>query len=192
MGSYLCKSGLTQQPIALRAGWRCTFPHAGRDGLQAEGIKVIPVALKISASAGAGGPVLVLSGEADQTTTEMLREMLAAQLGTGARLVTVDASGLSFLDSASLLVLVRAARALQARNGRLVLARPQPVVARLLEITGADRLLNVQESAGPAGSLLARTDSPGCSSPGYNCVHGGPAGRTDPARTDPDGYDASC
>lgn len=73
------------------------------------------------------------------------RETLATQLGTGARLLTVDASGLKFLDSASLRVLILAARALKGRHGRLVFARPQPLVARLLEITGADRLLEVQE-----------------------------------------------
>jgi anti-sigma B factor antagonist len=109
---------------------------------------VISVALGISASAGADGPVVVLSGEADPTTTEALREMLATQLGTGARLVTVDASELSFLDSASLRVLVLAARALHAWHGTLVFACPQPLVARLLEITGADKLLDVQESVG--------------------------------------------
>jgi len=125
-------------------------PPAGHDGPRAEGIKVIPVgALRVSASAGADGPVVVLSGDADPTTAAVLRETLAAQLDTGARLVTVDASGLSFLDSASVRILVLAARALQGRHGRLVLARPQPVVARLLEITGADRLLDVRELAGP-------------------------------------------
>jgi anti-anti-sigma factor len=72
--------------------------------------------------------------------------MLTTQLDTGARLVTVDASELSFLDSASLRVLVLAARALQGRHGMLVLVRPQPTVARILEITGADRVLDVQES----------------------------------------------
>jgi anti-anti-sigma factor len=153
---------------------------------------VIPVALRISASAGADGPVVVLSGEADLTTTEMLRETLATQLGMGALLVTVDASELSFLDSASLRVLILAARALQARHGTLVFACPQPLVARILEITGADRLLDVQKSAGLDGSFLARADSPGCSSLECNCVHDGPAGRTDPAWTDPDGYDPSC
>ena len=86
---------------------------------------MIPVALRISASAGADGPVVVLSGEADLTTTEMLREVLATQLGTGARLVTVDASELSFLDSASLRILVLAARALHARHGTLLFACPQ-------------------------------------------------------------------
>jgi anti-anti-sigma factor len=79
------------------------------------------------------------------TTAAELRETLATQLGTGARLLTVDASGLRFPDSASLRVLILAARALKGRHGRLVFARPQPLVARLLEITGADRLLEVQE-----------------------------------------------
>ncbi len=86
-------------------------------------------------------------------------------MDTGARLVTVDASGLSFLDSASVRVLVLAARALQGRHGRLVLARPQPVVARLLEITGADRLLDVRALAGPGsrtGRARAAVNVGGC------------------------------
>ena len=98
-----------------------------------------------TASAGADGAVVVLSGEADTTTAGLLRETLAALLDTGARLVTIEAAGLSFLDSASMRVLVLAARALRGRHGSLVLARPQPVVTRLLEITGADRLLDVRE-----------------------------------------------
>jgi anti-anti-sigma factor len=126
-------------------GWCRTFPPAGHDGLRAESIEVIGVApLSTSASAGPDGPVVVLSGEADATTATTLREIMAEQLDTGARLVTVDASRLSFLDSASVRVLVLAARALRGRHGTLVLARPQPVVARLLEITGADRLLDVR------------------------------------------------
>ena len=78
-------------------------------------------------------------------TAGLLREMLAKVLDTGVRLVTVDASELSFLDSASMRVLILAARALRGRHGTLVFARPQPLVARLLEITGADRLLDVRE-----------------------------------------------
>ena len=121
------------------------FPLAGHDdGPRAEDIEVIPVAaLRTSATAGTDGPVVVLSGEADTTTAALLRETLATQLNTGARLVTVDASELSFLDFASLRILILAARALQGRHGKLVFARPQPSVIRLLEITGADRLLNV-------------------------------------------------
>ncbi len=74
-------------------------------------------ALNTSASAGADGPIVALSGEADATTAAELRQTLATQLDTGARLVTVDASGLSFLDSASLRVLILAARALRGGTG---------------------------------------------------------------------------
>jgi anti-anti-sigma factor len=88
---------------------------------------------------------VVLSGEADTTTADLLREVLTALLNTGARLVTIEAAGLSFLDSASMRVLILAAKAMHGRHGRLVVARPQPVVARLLEITGADTLLDVRE-----------------------------------------------
>ena len=102
-------------------------------------------ALRTSTLAGADGPVVVLSGEADTTTAERLREVLTALLDTGARLVTVEAAGLSFLDSASMRVLILAAKAMQGRHGRLVFARPQPLVVRLLAITGADTLLDVRE-----------------------------------------------
>ena len=103
------------------------------------------MAMLKTASAGADGAVVVLSGEADTTTAGLLRETLAALLDTGARLVTIEASGLSFLDSASMRVLILAAKAMQGRHGRLVFARPQPLVARLLAITGADTLLDVRE-----------------------------------------------
>jgi anti-sigma B factor antagonist len=142
---------LTEQPVVWRVRLALYLPPAGHDGPPAEGTEVIPVAaLWTSALAGADGPVVVLSGEADATTAGLLRELLTKVLDTGARLVTIDASGLSFLDSASMRVLVLAARALQGRHGTLVLARPQPVVVRLLEITGADRLLDVRELARPA------------------------------------------
>jgi anti-sigma B factor antagonist len=95
--------------------------------------------------AGADGPVVALSGEADATTAALLREVLTTLLDTGARLVTIEVAGLSFLDSSSMRVLVLAARALKGRHGRLVLRHPQPAVARLLEITGADQLLDVRE-----------------------------------------------
>ena len=128
------------------SGWRSILLPGRHDDRPTEGIEVVPVAaLRASESAGADGPIVALSGEADAATAAKLRETLATLLGTGARLVTVDASGLKFLDSASLRVLILAARALQGRHGRLVFASPQPLVARLLEITGADRLLEVQE-----------------------------------------------
>jgi anti-sigma B factor antagonist len=79
-------------------------------------------------SAGAAGPVVILSGEADLRSAGRLSELLTAQLATGVERLRVDVSGLSFIDSASMRALVLAARALRERGRVLVLARPQPVV----------------------------------------------------------------
>ena len=115
----------TEQPVVWRVRLALHLRPGRHNGRRAEGIEVVPVAaLRASASAGADGPIVALSGEADATTAAELRETLATQLGTGARLLTMDASGLSFLDSASLRVLILAARALRGRHGRLVFARP--------------------------------------------------------------------
>ena len=137
---------LTEQPVVWHVRLALHLPACSARrpaGGRHRGDSV--AALRTSASAGADGPVVALSGEADAATAAELRETLATQLDTGARQVTVDASGLSFLDSASLRVLILAARAMRGRHGTLVFARPQPIVARLLEITGADRLLDVRE-----------------------------------------------
>ena len=58
--------------------------------------------------------------------------------------LTIDVSGLRFADSASVRVLVIAARTLKERGGGLVLLRPQHGVARMLEITGADQMITVR------------------------------------------------
>jgi anti-sigma B factor antagonist len=100
--------------------------------------------LKASAVAGEAGPVITLSGEADWSSAEQLSELMNAQLSGGARQVRVDVSGLSFADSASVRVLALTARTLKQRGGKLVLMRPQPAVARVLELMGADQLLVVQ------------------------------------------------
>jgi anti-anti-sigma factor len=89
--------------------------------------------------------VLVLSGEADLTTAAELAGLTDAQLAAGTRQLTIDASGLGFADSASIRVLVLAARTLRERGGRLILLRPQSAVARVLSLVGADKLITILE-----------------------------------------------
>ena len=49
-------------------------------------------------------------------------------------------SGLSFADSAAMQTLALAARTMKERGGTLVLLHPQPAVARLLALTGAEQV----------------------------------------------------
>ncbi len=114
--------------------------------------------LEVAVTAGESGPVIVLSGEADVTSAGRLGEFLTAHLSGGAREVVVDVSGLRFADSASVRVLVLAGKTLRERGGTLVLLRPQPPVARVLELMGADELLDVRESV--MEQAAHRPDSP--------------------------------
>ena len=100
--------------------------------------------LRASVSAGESGPVITLSGQADLATVAELSELVTAQLSGGTLHLTVDASGLSFADSVSVRVLVLAARTLRQRGGGLVLLRPQRVLARMLEVMGADQMITIR------------------------------------------------
>ncbi len=107
----------------------------GRDG--AENL------LDIRVAAGDAGPVMTLAGEADLTTVGRLEDALNAQITAGARVLTVDLSGLRFADSATIGALARAARALKAQGGRMDLLNPQPGPDRALTLLGVDEVLTV-------------------------------------------------
>lgn len=105
-------------------------------------------ALESSVAAGKSGPVLVLSGETDLMSAGQLSDLLTVQLSAGARNLMIDVSELRFADSASVRALVLAAKTLRERGGELVLIRPQPAVARVLELMGVTELLVVQGAEG--------------------------------------------
>ena len=104
--------------------------------------------LDITVAAGGPGPVLMLAGETDMTTVAELSGALTAQLASGARHLTVDISGLGFADSSSIRALALTARALRERGGGMVLLRPQPAVARMLNLTSLDQMVTVLPDAG--------------------------------------------
>ena len=99
--------------------------------------------LEASVAAGESGPVIMLAGEADLTCGGQLTALISGQLGGGTRQLTIDVSGLRFADSASIRALVLAVRTLSEQGGSLVLLRPQPPVARMLDLIGADHAITV-------------------------------------------------
>ena len=104
--------------------------------------------LEITVEAGSSGPVVRLSGESDFTTAGQLRDALTACLAPAASPLTVDARGLRFADSASIAVLLEAQRALHDAGGSLELVlRPQSVIARTLNLLGADQVLTIRTTA---------------------------------------------
>jgi anti-sigma B factor antagonist len=100
--------------------------------------------LEVSISAGAEGPVVALSGQADLRSSSQLGELLTAQVSGNAIHLTIDASGLRFVDSTAVRLLGMAAKVLKARGGTLTIAHPPPAVARILEMTGVAELVQVR------------------------------------------------
>lgn len=115
-------------------------------GQVAWGERMVQGILEASVQAGEGGAVIVLFGEADVTCQSQLSELLAGQLASGARHLSIDIAGLRFADVATIRTLVLAAETLKEREGHLVLLHPQRSVARVLELLGAEQVITIVTS----------------------------------------------
>ncbi len=91
-------------------------------------------------------PVLTVRGELDVATAPAVREALLGLLTRDPLPdVTVDLSAVTFLDSSGLGVLLMAARRWESAQRALVLHRPSPIAARVIELTGAMRAFTIEE-----------------------------------------------
>ena len=102
--------------------------------------------LRISVTAGPAYTLVTLAGECDLHTGRQLRDVLTSEVSRGARRMILDLSGLSFMDSTGMQVLLSVRTVLTVRDGTLSVVAPQPVVARILELTGADQYIPVYGS----------------------------------------------
>lgn len=100
--------------------------------------------LDISVTHGESGLVVVLAGEADLTNAGELKRVLDKQTCADAPILTVDLSQLRFADSAAITALALAGRTLRDQGRQLELLHPQPTVARILSLTGLDKILTVR------------------------------------------------
>lgn len=84
--------------------------------------------------------VLRVGGEVDLYTAPVLRERLAELFAVGVTHVVIDTSGITFLDSSGLGLLVGWQKRLRARSGSLALVANQPRIVQLFELVGLTRL----------------------------------------------------
>jgi anti-sigma B factor antagonist len=93
-----------------------------------------------------GVVVVRVDGDVDVASTLALRDTLGEAMGDGRTTVLLDLSGVEFLDSAGVGLLVSAHRRAQAASGVFMVAGITPTVARVLELTRTDRVLQVLPS----------------------------------------------
>ena len=82
--------------------------------------------------------VVALRGEIHVTTAPRLAEHLTNAIESGKTAIVLDMSGVEFIDSTGLSVLLNALRFAGQRQGRLVLVCTNPTVLRLFQITGLE------------------------------------------------------
>ncbi|MGW1178376.1 STAS domain-containing protein [Kitasatospora sp. NPDC002543] len=92
------------------------------------------------------GTVLVPTGELDLDSAADLRAALDRSLGEPATVVVVDCAGLEFCDSTGLNVLLRAKARAAVDGSRIELARPRPLILRMLELTGATDAFPIRDT----------------------------------------------
>jgi anti-sigma B factor antagonist len=100
--------------------------------------------------------VVTPAGEIDALTAPQLGSTLLGLADDGKTGVVVDLSGVTFIDSTAIGVILNAVRALTARSGRLVLVCPTERILRPFEVTGLTARLPIVKSVDDAlGSLAA-------------------------------------
>ncbi len=84
------------------------------------------------------GPVIHLRGELDLASAPALSVSVTEAASNGADAVTLDLSGVTFIDSSALRTLVVAGRQLAQRGAALQIGPRSAVVARVLSMTRLD------------------------------------------------------
>lgn len=96
-----------------------------------------------------GDRVVTASGELDLAAADQLWEALEPLLLPGA-LVVLDGTGMTFLDSSGLRVLLQAHKRAESEGAVFRVVAPQPAVQRVLDLAGTAGYLQMREDVAAA------------------------------------------
>lgn len=100
-----------------------------------------------------------LKGRMDIEGTQAIDLRLATETSVQKALIVVDLSLVEFMASVGLGVLVRSAKALRLRGGKIALLNPQPIVSLVLEKTGINEVISIYHDLNTASEALRKTDT---------------------------------
>jgi anti-sigma B factor antagonist len=112
--------------------------------------------LTIQQQTTSGGVVCRPVGELDAFSVSQFRQALA-KTASSPNLV-IDLSGVTFVDSAGLGALVGGIRRAREHGGQVAVACSRPVLVRLLQSTGFDRIVRVTRTVGQAREALRHSE----------------------------------
>jgi anti-sigma B factor antagonist len=132
--------------------------HAQADGIPVSDQGDLAVTDMFSVSSerhdGALG-IIILVGEVDIYTAAPFKERMLELLDGGVEKLLVDLSGVTFIDSTALGVLIGGLRRVHDAGGMMALVVTTSVVERVLTITGLDRVFEIHATRAAAIEALA-------------------------------------
>lgn len=102
-----------------------------------------------------GARRVALTGTMDIEGTQSIELQLNAHTASQKALIALDLSGVDFMASIGIGVIVQCHRAVRRRGGNLVILGPRPVVALVLTKTQIDRVVPTVTSLQEALDILA-------------------------------------
>ena len=103
--------------------------------------------------------VVSLEGEVDLYTAPELKQELHRLVGDGAKLIVIDMTATTFIDSTTLGVLLSVVKRVRPEGGAVVLVCPDRNVKRIFEITLLDRVFTIVDTREEAFDELASSAS---------------------------------
>jgi anti-sigma B factor antagonist len=104
-----------------------------------------------------GMQVVNVSGEIHVSTAPSFREQLTEVIENGGTALVLDLSGVEFIDSTGLSVLLNGLRLVSQRHGRLALVCTNPTVMRIFQITSLDATFDIFEDRAAAVAHVTQT-----------------------------------
>jgi len=113
--------------------------------------------LQIDSQVVDGIPTIYLQGELDSYSAPRVRNILDTLTESQQPTVLIDVTGLEYIDSAGLGVLVAALKVVNDHDGALAIVGLTPAVARVFRVTGLDNLFTVCADTAEGHAKLAKT-----------------------------------
>jgi len=105
--------------------------------------------------------VVAVRGEIDLSSAPELRSSLLKQASEGRTMLVIDLSGVTFIDSTGLSVLLSGMKRLREAGGDLLLVIADPQILRVFEITGLTGLFRIlPDLAAARAAALEHREAP--------------------------------
>jgi anti-sigma B factor antagonist len=128
--AHICRSGVRHNH-SRSGNLRCQIVMVNLQSMGVFSTKVVR---------GDDGTVIYVQGEIDMSTAERLRDAIEPHMGPEQTIV-LDLSGVEFMDSACIKVLVQARGKLTEDGGSLILRNPSSIAHQVLSLTGVEFIL---------------------------------------------------